>query len=94
MSDSSAHSAPQAWIIDTPESRSVRIWGLSPSERQRRLLDRAGCQEIRTLDETDDAPTPNGGSVVIVRSDAILDERLVQALVEADDTVLFVALDA
>ena len=91
MSDLTANVTPTAWILESPESGAVRIWGLSPAERQRRLLQRAGCRAIRILGPEDDIPDPAPGSVVIARADAVIDERLIVGLVEAEDTVLSVA---
>lgn len=85
---SPANSAPSAWIVETQHAPEVRIWGLTPSDRQRRLLARAGCETIRSLNPDDDPGDANGRSVMLVRSDAILDERLVQGLFAAQNTVL------
>jgi phosphatidylglycerophosphate synthase len=88
MSQSPASSAPSAWIIERQRASEIRIWGLTTSERQRRLLARAGCETIRTLDADEDPGKAPGRSVMIVQSDAILDERLVQGLYAARNTTL------
>jgi phosphatidylglycerophosphate synthase len=91
MPDSPATVAPTAWILESPKTGDVRIWGLTPGERQRRLLERAGCRSIRVLQPDDEVPDPGrGGSLVIARADAILDERLIEGLMAAENTVLSV----
>lgn len=83
-----ANSAPSAWIVETEHAPEVRIWGLTPSDRQRRLLAKAGCESVRAVEAHDDPGETNGRSVLLLRSDAILDERLVQGLCAAENTVL------
>jgi phosphatidylglycerophosphate synthase len=80
---------PRAWILAAPGSEAVEIWGLSPAERLRRSLDRAGCSTIRTLAPHEAiAPAPRDGICVLVRADRIYDERLVEALASSPGTVL------
>jgi phosphatidylglycerophosphate synthase len=88
MSQSPASTPPSAWIIERPRSSETQIWGLTTTERQRRLLARAGCETIRTLDANEQPGNAPGHSVMILRSDAILDERLVQGLYAARNTLL------
>jgi phosphatidylglycerophosphate synthase len=88
MSQSPASSAPSAWIVQRQRASEIWIWGLTTSERQRRLLARAGCEAIRTLDADEDPGETASRSVMIVRSDVILDERLVQGLYAARNTLL------
>ena len=83
-----AGSAPLAWIIRNERASEVRVWALSTSERHRRLLARAGCETIRTLDANEDPGDPQAPSVMIVRSDAIIDERLIEGLFAAQNTIL------
>ena len=83
-----AGSAPSAWIIENERTREVEIWSLTTSERHRRLLARAGCESIRSLDASEEPGDPQAPSVMIVRSDAILDERLVKGLFAASNTIL------
>jgi phosphatidylglycerophosphate synthase len=83
-----AGSAPSAWIIGNERTREVEIWSLGTSERHRRLLARAGCESIRSLDASEEPSDPQAPSVMIVRSDAILDERLVKGLFVASNTIL------
>ena len=83
-----AGSAPLAWIIGSESASEVQVWALSTSERHRRLLVRAGCETIRALDANEDPGDPQTPSVMIVRSDAILDERLIEGLVAAQNTIL------
>jgi phosphatidylglycerophosphate synthase len=83
-----ADSARSAWIIGNERASEVQVWALSTSERHRRLLARAGCKNIRTLDANEDPGHPQGPSVMIVRSDAIIDERLIAGLFAAQNTIL------
>jgi len=83
-----ADSARSAWIIGNERASEVQVWALSTSERHRRLLARAGCINIRTLDANEDPGHPQGPSVMIVRSDAIIDERLIAGLCAAQNTIL------
>ncbi len=79
---------PRAWILTTPGSSAIEIWGLSPTERLRRSLDRAGCSTIRTLGPDDALEAPGEGLCVLARADRIYDERLVEALAKAPGTML------
>jgi phosphatidylglycerophosphate synthase len=81
-------SARSAWIIGNERAPEVQVWALSTSERHRRLLARADCATIRTLDANEDPGDPETPSVMIVRADAIIDERLVEGLSAAQNTIL------
>jgi phosphatidylglycerophosphate synthase len=83
-----ADSSRSAWIIGNERASEVQVWALSTSERHRRLLARAGCETIRTLEANEDPGDPQTPSVMIVRSDAIIDERLVEGLLAAQNTIL------
>jgi phosphatidylglycerophosphate synthase len=83
-----AGSAPSAWIIGNERVGGILIWSLGAAERHRRLLARAGCESVRTLEAEADPGAPPTPSVMIVRSDAVLDERLVKGLFAARDTIL------
>ncbi|HTI68159.1 MAG TPA: CDP-alcohol phosphatidyltransferase family protein [Caulobacteraceae bacterium] len=52
----------------------VRLWGMTPAERLRRTLARAGVPE-RQVEEA-----PAGGSALVLRGDWVFDESLVRAL--------------
>src|SRR5262245_1760070 len=80
--------APRAWILVTPGSAGVEVWGLSPAERLRRSLDRAGCSAIRTLGPSDALEGPEEGLCLVARADRIYDERIVEALAKAPGTLL------
>jgi len=88
MPQLSAGNAPSAWTTGNKRAPEVQVWSLSTSERHRRLLTRAGCGSVRTLDANEDPGDPRTPSVMIVRSDAILDERLVNGLFAARNTIL------
>ncbi len=83
-----ADSAHSAWIIENERSPDLQVWALSTSERHRRLLVRAGCETIRRLGANENPDDPQTPSVIIVRSDAILDERLVEGLLAVQNTIL------
>jgi len=85
-----ADSACSAWILETPRTPDVQVWALSTSERHHRLLMRAGCEPIRSLDADEEPGDPQTPSVMIVRSDAILDERLIESLFKEQNTILVV----
>jgi len=86
--DATAFTAPQAWIIAPTSSARVEIWGLSPTERLRRCLERAGCRSIQVLEAGAAASPPHEGPCVIARADRIYDERLLEALAKAPGTML------
>jgi len=79
---------PRAWILASPGSGAVEIWGLSPTERLRRSLDRAGCGMIQTLDPDEALEAPREGLCVLARADRIYDERIVEALAKTPGTLL------
>jgi phosphatidylglycerophosphate synthase len=79
---------PRAWILEPSGPSAVEIWGLSPSERLRRSLDRAGCRPIQRLGPSDAAGPLEAGRCVLARADRIFDERLIAALVAAPGTLL------
>ena len=83
--------APAAWIVTPAGTPTFEVWGLRPVERLQRSLERAGCIAARVLGDADAPQTPATGSVVVARSDWIYHERLVEALVGAEDVVLLVA---
>jgi hypothetical protein len=79
--------APAGWVVRrTAEPSGVRIWGLAPEERLLRALRRAGCGDLRVVEEA--APPPAHGAVLALRADIVLDERLVEGLRGAPDTLL------
>ncbi|MDH3212665.1 MAG: CDP-alcohol phosphatidyltransferase family protein [Myxococcales bacterium] len=88
MAVSSAKTAPAAWIFRPADAPAIEIWSLTPEERLRRALRNAGCARVECVDPEGSASPPDSGTVLVFRSDAIYDERLVQALVSTPDTVL------
>ncbi len=62
----------------------LTLWELSPAERLRRNLARAGVDTI--LDDGDDLPATGG--VILVRADFVFDDRIVDALVQTPGIVL------
>lgn len=78
---------PSAWIL-RGDSPPVEIWGLSPSERLRRSLMRAGCADVQNVDPAAPPRVPLEGSLALLRGDVIFDERLVAALVAQANRVL------
>jgi phosphatidylglycerophosphate synthase len=80
--------ASRAWIVASLCPAPVEIWGLSPTERLRRCLERAGCSPIQVLEAGDAAAPPHEGLCVVARADRIYDERLIEALAKAPGTML------
>ncbi len=87
--------APAGWVVrrdlrcdsgPAADPREVRIWGLAPEERLLRSLRRAGCLDPRVVDAQ--APPSEHGAVLALRADVVLDERLVEGLRGARDTLL------
>jgi phosphatidylglycerophosphate synthase len=62
----------------------IRLWSVSQEERLRRVLERCG---LRTVLDPGDRP-PECGAVLLVRTDFVIDEPLLRALVRAPDTLL------
>lgn len=82
---------PEGWILrgdraEAGPASATRIFGLTPEERLRRSLRRAGCPTVREV--TNATAPPTDGGAVIVRGDVVLDERLVEGLVRAPGTLL------
>jgi phosphatidylglycerophosphate synthase len=66
----------------------VRLWGLTPYERCRRALARCGIDDIGI----DGAPPPDAASFLLLRTDFVIDEILIEALAATPDTLLMPAL--
>jgi phosphatidylglycerophosphate synthase len=84
--------APAGWVVRRtaePSGAGVRIWGLAPEERLLRSLRRAGCGDLRVVEDAT-APAAHG-AVLVLRADVVLDERLVLGLRGAPDTLLVTA---
>ena len=82
--------APAGWVVRrTAEPSGVRIWGLAPEERLLRALRRAGCADLRIVEQA--AALPAHGAVLALRGDVVLDERLVEGLRGAPGTLLVTA---
>ncbi|HVN37285.1 MAG TPA: CDP-alcohol phosphatidyltransferase family protein [Myxococcota bacterium] len=86
-----AESAAIGWILESDarerSGAELSTFGLTPGERMRRSLARAGCAPRRVDDDSLPALAPCD-RVALLRADRILDERLVRALVHAPDTWL------
>lgn len=68
----------------------VRLWSLTPEERLRRALGRAGIADVRTADD----PLPEGvAHAVLLRTDFAIADSLVAALVRLPDCVLVAPLE-
>jgi len=72
-----------AYILIAKESP-LRLWGLTPRERVRRLLD--GKDGNRLVDRLE--AVPDDGSVLLLRGDYLADARTLRALTQARNTVL------
>jgi len=82
------NAAPAAWLLRRLGADSVEIWGLTPEERLRRTLRRAGCARIESAEAGGAVPPAAHGAVVVLRAEYVFDERLVRALCAARDTLL------
>ena len=91
MSGSVAPPIPAAWIVtpaSEPLANGFKLWGLSSAQRLQRSLQRVGCAEIHTLEPRDVLDPGRHDRVLLLRSDWIYDERLIEALGSATDTGL------
>ncbi len=72
---------PSIYIVgDSP----IPLWGLSPSERLRRQLQAVGLsQSIEALEAR-----PTHASILLLRGDYVYDDRVIEALVAAPNTLL------
>jgi len=61
----------------------VKLWGLTSRERLERVLAKAGIHDF--ISAPDQATTDN---VLIIRADYLYDDRVIQNLLEAGDTIL------
>jgi phosphatidylglycerophosphate synthase len=91
MSSSPTDRAPRAWIVSPPETPEMHIWGLSPEQRLRRSLSNAGCARVECISGEEASPEP--GTALLFRGDAIFDPRLIEALLTAPDTLLSASPD-
>jgi phosphatidylglycerophosphate synthase len=89
MTGSPPHKAPAAWILTPPGAPTLEIWGMTPAERLRRSLLRADAAPVRTLGAEEGIESP--GAALLARGDWIYDERLIEALAQAPNTVLLTA---
>lgn len=67
----------------------IRLWSLPQEERLRRALARAGVTDLRTEDE---APTASAVSFILLRTDFLLEDSLIKALVRTPDCLLVATL--
>ncbi|MGH8009462.1 MAG: CDP-alcohol phosphatidyltransferase family protein [Candidatus Binatia bacterium] len=77
-----------AWILTEPNQPVVKVWGLSIVERLRRALCAAGVPREQIGIGPASQVSARESRLLIFRSDYVCDERLIHALVAAEDTVL------
>src|SRR6185295_8094203 len=77
---------PPAILVNRCE---VRLWSLPQEERLRRALARCGVTDLRA---EGDAPAAAGGSFILLRTDFVLEDSLIKALVRTPDCLLVVTL--
>ncbi len=91
MSNPTPVEPASAWIVtprgDEAKTPPTRVFGLSAAERLERTLARQGAGPLRSWPPAQAESTP--GPSVVFRSDTFYDERLVQALLETDDALVF-----
>src|SRR5512145_814859 len=78
--------SPTAILVNRCE---VRLWSLAPEERLRRALARCGVTDLRTEGEV---PAASTGSFILLRTDFLLEDSLVEALVRTPDCLLVAPL--
>jgi phosphatidylglycerophosphate synthase len=93
MTASPLERTPAAWILTPAASQGFKIWGMTPTERLRRSLERAGCGPVRTVGPGEALEPPPVGSALLLRADWIYDERLVAALAATPGTLLTAPVD-
>jgi phosphatidylglycerophosphate synthase len=69
----------------------VRLWSLPQEERLRRALARAGVTDVRMEGEV---PAASAGSFILLRTDVLLEDSLIKALVRTPDCLLVATLTA
>jgi hypothetical protein len=62
----------------------VRLWGLSPRQRLKRMLEHAGITNV----VEDVGAVPPEGSVLLLRGDYLYDDRVINAMVETSNVLL------
>lgn len=67
----------------------IRLWSLPQEERLRRALARAGVTDLRTEGE---APAASAASFILLRTDFLLEDSLIKALVRTPDCLLVATL--
>ena len=77
---------PTAILVNRCE---VRLWGLAQEERLRRALGRCGVTDLRTEGEV---PAASAGPFILLRTDFLLEDSLIKALVRASDCLLVATL--
>jgi len=88
MAGAPTNAASVAWLLERRSPEPVEIWGLTPEERLRRSLRVAGCAQVESVKHGVAPPAAGPGSLLLLRSDFIYDERLVRALSIAPGTLL------
>jgi len=72
---------PAVLILADP---AIRLWGITPSERLRRSLARAGLIHF----VSDVSQKPEGAPLLILKANWVFDDVLIQRLAQSPDTVL------
>src|SRR5215510_16026662 len=67
----------------------IRLWSLPQEERLRRALARSGVTDVRTDSE---ATAASAGPLILLRTDFVLEDSLIKALVRTSDCLLVVTL--
>ncbi len=78
--------SPIAILVNRCE---VRLWSLAQEERLRRALARCGVKILRTEGE---APAAASAPFILLRTDFVLEDSLIKALVRTPDCLLVVTL--
>jgi phosphatidylglycerophosphate synthase len=82
-STAAAHAGPPTAIL--VNRCEVRLWSLPQEERLRRALARCGITDVRAGGE---GPAAAAGSVILLRTDFLLEDSLIKALVRTRECLL------
>jgi hypothetical protein len=89
MPPATPSAAPPAWLLAPRETEpAVELFGLSPEERLRRSLRNAGVTRVERFAPEERPQLPAEGSLLLFRTDAVYDERLVRGLLDAPGSLL------
>jgi hypothetical protein len=76
------------WLVTEPHHSDIRIWGITPEERLRRVLCATGVANASLhVGSLTDIPFTQS-DLLVFRAEYVFDERLIRALIESMETLL------